>query len=278
MMVACPAMVALAVVITLGMMAVPIYLISLERRRRDRGVQVAATLLAGDVQRIRGGVRIVGTFGGVDTTVHYATRGSGNSTTRWTYVDCRLPAGYPLALHVRRHRWLDRGKVERGEMIDVVVGDPPFDDAFLVEGAPAEVVRGILSDDVRDFLLAHARVELETRGEGALRLAMYRWIHADDALRGALDCATAIAGAVRDATLGADAAAQRAAAPPEPAYRDLPADDRAVRAARAARAAEVEELEAARAERAARKRILVIAFTIVVVLVWAVMVVTTWRA
>lgn len=194
-----------------------------------------------------------GTYARVATRLAFESRGTGSTSENWTYVDCALPPGYPFTLHLERHGWFDAGKIERGEMIDVVVGDPPFDERFRIEGAPAEVVRRVLTAPVRAYLMAQARVEVVMKG-ALLRLAVRGWLDEVATARAAIDCATAIAGGVRDASLALDA--ELPLAHDGPAYRAI-ASDAPLQEARAARAAEVAKVDVVRAGRLARQRLMV---------------------
>ncbi len=51
--------------------------------------------------------------------------------------------------------------VAASESVDVVVGDPAFDTKFHVEGAPSDVIRAVLDEPVRRFLLARHPCRLE---------------------------------------------------------------------------------------------------------------------
>lgn len=191
------------------------------------------------------------TYRGVATRFAFETRGSGSHSESWTYVECALPAGYPFTLHVDRHGFFDAGKIERGTMVDVVVGDQAFDGAFRVEGAPAAVVQRVLTAPVRAYLLAQPRVDVATEHQ-RLRLAVRGWLERRDTAGAALDCATAIAGAVRGASLALDAEAPTAQE--GPAYRAI-ASDAPLQEVRAARAAEVRRVEAVRASRRSGERV-----------------------
>ena len=231
-------------------------------RRRDTLAEIAR-FLGGTSDAADG--RAAGAVDGVATTIRFVTRGSGSDRESWTEIECALPRGYPLSLHVGSHGWFDRGKIERGELVDVVFDDPPFDEAFLVEGAPVEIVRRLLDADARRFLLGQRRATLETRDDGTLRLSIRGWLEAEHEVRPALRCAARLAAGVRAATASVDAAIPPAAT--DSPYRPM-LDDAPVLEARAARAAEVEALDARRAERSARQKTLFAALAIGFVVIW----------
>jgi hypothetical protein len=191
------------------------------KQRRDSALVQLARHVSGTASR--NGVE--GAIDGVRVSLSYETRSSGSSSEAWTYVDAALPRGYPLTLRLRRHGWFDAGTIARGEMVDVIVGDPVFDEAFRVEGAPAEVVRRILQADARALLSAHDPVELDTQPDGTVRLAIRRWVEDVPAAGALLTRVARLATSIRGATLALDEAV-----PPTEAgspYRAM-TDDRSV--------------------------------------------------
>jgi hypothetical protein len=65
-----------------------------------------------------------------------------------------------IALELRRQTADEQRSVERGQAIDVFVGDPAFDATWIVEGAPPERVIRLLSDPpLRAQLLAFAQLD-----------------------------------------------------------------------------------------------------------------------
>ncbi|MCB9559684.1 MAG: hypothetical protein H6708_04690 [Kofleriaceae bacterium] len=217
-----------------------------EERQRDVLHQVATWVRGYPSTR---GTR--GTLEGVPIWFAHAVRGGdlAGAGENWTYVDCALPPGYPLSLLVRRSRPGDRRALRSGDMLHVDVGDPAFDAAFLVEAAPADVVRGILTAELRAFLMAQSEVELST-SPGQLRLALRSWLDDPEIAWQALCTAVRIAVRLRATILAADAAV--AMVPPTGApFRGIPGDA-PLRAVRDARAAEVDRVEAVRGTRRAR--------------------------
>ncbi|MBK9036517.1 MAG: hypothetical protein IPL61_35595 [Myxococcales bacterium] len=210
-----------------------------------------------------------GQLDGVRVRLEFATRGSGSSSESWTYVDGVLPSGYPLVLHLEEHGWFDAGKIARGEMIDVVVGDLPFDQKFRIEGAPADVVQRLLTPPTRAYLLAQRRVELTTT-PGNLRMAVRGWLEQPADARAALALVAGLASGLRAASLALDAEVPMTTGAGG-AYRAGP-DDAPLRAAREARAEEVARVEATRTARLARQRFIVIAIAVAIAAVLATMI------
>ncbi|MBA3502073.1 MAG: hypothetical protein H0T65_17045 [Deltaproteobacteria bacterium] len=209
-----------------------------------------------------------GDVGGAKIWFRMTTRGSGKSTTYWTEVDAEIPEKYPLLLLVRKHGWLDKGKIERGEMVDVVVGDAEFDERFLVEAAPAEVARILLDPRERSYLLQLVNLQFDidtirTAEKPVLRLSVRDWIYdINDAMR-ACEAMAAIAGRVRAAYAAVESAteARDVGSPYRPQL-----DDTEARGAAEARLAEVARVDGLRTSRLANQQ----AFAVVMVLLFVV--------
>lgn len=236
------------VLLTLGLIGAVAFFALAARARRKGVLAQLAQHLGGTA----GSNDVRGTHEGVAVHLQFATRGSGSSQTQWTYVDCPLPPGYPLTIHLEEHGWFDRGKIERGTMVDVEVGDAAFDEKFRVEAAPAEVVRQILTPPVCAYLMAARQAELTT-SDGALRLAQRGWLDQLDPARAAIATAVTIARGVRPAHAAADAAVARPIV--GGAYRGF-ADESPVREAQSARADEVARVEALRRQRSATQTLI----------------------
>lgn len=218
--------------------------------------------------------RAFGVRHGVAVTFEFATRGSGSDRESWTEIDVVVPAAYPLAIHVRRHRWLDKRAITRGDMIDLQMGDVAFDEAFLVEAAPEDVARVLLDASARRFLSLYQRVELDTmvvKDRKVLRFAVHGWIEHVPTANVAIDFVAAIGARVRDAYADVDreAPVTMGGSP----YRPEP-ERRSVRDASAARVAEVAALEANRARRAMHQKVVTVAIMIVILIliVWLAMI------
>jgi hypothetical protein len=191
---------------------------------------------------------------GPKVTYELTTRGAGSSAEYWTHIHVEVPAAYPLALHVRRQTGRDHRVIERGEMVDVVIGDPPFDEAFLIEAAPADVVRVLLDSRIRNVLDAHKNVDLDTvtrDGARCISLGIQGWLEDLERVREPISAMAQLGGRVRDAFAQADANIETA--PVGDPYRPIISDEPA-RAAQASREAEVEKVTAVRATREANAK------------------------
>lgn len=209
-----------------------------------------------------------GTYGGIPVLYTLGSRGTSSNWEAWTEVDVAIPPAYPLAIHVRRHRPRDQSLIARGDMIDVQVGDPKFDPLFLVEAAPADVVRILLDPETRGYLASHGEVELDTfterDGSGKLRLAIRGWYEELPDAMAAIAALVRLTSRVREAF----AIAEQATQPVDGGspYRPM-LDDTPVREAADARKRELVDLAAARARRSQSSA----AVVFVIVLLFAVL-------
>lgn len=185
--------------------------------------------------------------------LRFVTRGSGSSSESWTEIDVDLPAKYPFEMLIRRHGWFDRGKIERGTMIDVEVGDRAFDEEFLVEAAPADVVRKLLDAQVRAQLFHLPRFQLSTLSYApTLRLELRGWVE-PEVVSAAVAMMAAIANGLRTAYSQVEAETPPVIAG-SPFRQEL--DDGPARLAAAQREAEVEHVQRLRIERAQQSKVL----------------------
>lgn len=171
------------------------------------------------------------------------------SSKLWTEIDVELPGRYPLTLHVRRHNLFDKLAIERGNMVDIEVGDAEFDEDFLVESAPVDVVRRLLTPRVRRYFKEHRNVELCTPSdrEGILRLSLRGWTNDLSEADEALDVAIELSTRVREAFAEAVAETPSAPAAGSPFRQEL--DDRQALVAQARREIEVAQISHLRAKR-----------------------------
>jgi len=184
----------------------------------SRELRAVAEWLKGGYERRGRAAR--GTWEGVPTEVRFTLRGTGYERTvherRWTEVDVRVPRGYALSLYVRRHEALDPHEIRRDAMVDVELGDAEFDRQFLVEAAPAQIVRMVLDAPVRRWLTDHDGATLTTEQLGGLpilRLSAPTWL-APGAIMAAIDALAGISAAVRDAYAALETAALRGVGSP----------------------------------------------------------------
>jgi hypothetical protein len=151
-------------------------------------------------------------------------RGQGSASVLWTEISVPAPEG--LIVGIRRPTASEERDVKKGLAVAFRTGDPEFDEAFIVDGAPERRVREIIGDEeIRKGIFALRspntfviKYQVLT-AKGAFTLQMPGWI--EDADRAALAVRTM-------AKLGGVAAqaAGRARADAESGYRDQSGQDR----------------------------------------------------
>lgn len=185
---------------------------------------------------------ISGKVRGMLLDVHFVA-GSRNTPSHTTIDVAFSPC--PVLLHLRPQNADEERSVEQGQAIDLRVGDPAFDAAWIIEGAPAERVTRILADaGLRARLLAFARIERPSVKIEDGKVSLYRGgseVGPDAVDTERMELSLALAEAVM-----ADAATPLAPAETDPAlaaYRTAPSAD-------GSGAAKIAELKALRATRA----------------------------
>lgn len=158
-------------------------------RRTGALAQIAAGLAEGYVEPNESGV--IGTARGVTITFRFITKGSGSGAESWTEVVALGPFA-EIDLELRPSGVLESWQVARGDAVDVEVGDPAFDKAFVVEGAPAAAVKKLLDAPLRKDLLALAPLVAKTNERGAV-VEKRGWIEDVSKARVLIDIAAAIA-------------------------------------------------------------------------------------
>jgi hypothetical protein len=232
--------------------------ISARRVMNDRLFALAKTLGG----HLTSGNSVAGTYRHIQINYRFVTRGSGSNTEQWTEVRAQLPEAYPLAIHVRRQGWLDRGRIERGQVIDVELRDAAFDSRFLVEAAPAAVIAKLLDTQARQFLMRQAEATLETEDTDGkcLVLSVRGWIEDPPAAEHLVEELTRIVRRVREAFEATNTGTVEVTGSP---FREMPVVREDPHAAERQRA-EVVRLERKRASRFAHERLTAIVFLAVV--------------
>lgn len=189
------------------------------------------------------GESVCGTHHGVMVLLSLTTRDVDDSASPWTLVTAELPAKYPLELHVSEQTPSRERDVERGLRVDVTVGDPAFDAAYVVEAAPADVVCRLLDPDTRQLVRRVLVGGDLTTSERRLVMTVPGWLVDPARAMPAIELVARIASRVREAF--ADETVQAGI------YRDQP-DGAAERERIATREAEVAHVRAVRDSRHAR--------------------------
>lgn len=96
------------------------------------------------------GREIVGTLHGQPVRVCTVTRGSNDSRTTYTVISSRLSMPLDLGFKLRKHGFVNN-MFHASE--DHVVGDPRFDQTFIVSGDEVHRVRSLLGPRLRHLLL-----------------------------------------------------------------------------------------------------------------------------
>ncbi|MCC6998974.1 MAG: hypothetical protein IT370_30455 [Deltaproteobacteria bacterium] len=169
-----------------------------------------------------------------------------HQSAAYTTIECALPDGHTLVVALQPGR-------PGGGAPRLLTGDDHFDQAYHLEGAPADVVRRMFGDDVRRALLCTPGATLEVAPSGGHRVLRMTlpWVPSEDGTLPALArLVVVLAGRVREASAAADQAqpALLRGAPYRPMLDDAP-----MRQARSARRAEVTALAARLADRAATR-------------------------
>lgn len=98
-------------------------------------------------------------------------RGSSNTFE----VATAIPRHFPLLLEIRRESFSDVRAKRRDELVDLAVGDPVFDSAFVVEGAPADVVARLIGKPIQVLLMANTDGRVVLGDDHELAFHLDRW-------------------------------------------------------------------------------------------------------
>src|SRR5262245_6395947 len=141
------------------------------RRRMAAALDGAERVLEPRPARIRNGTALEGICRGHAILIEFAKDGN---KQRCSHVRVELPPR-PFALELRRLGFLEGWRIEHGQAVDVKLGDPSFDEQWVVEGAPADVVRRVLSPELRRRLHALDFDQLRQPGDRLLELRARGW-------------------------------------------------------------------------------------------------------
>ena len=135
------------------------------RANRRRLAVVEDTLRAMGAQPKRFGNNVQGTVRGV--AVSYQLDDSDENSPPRTVCRASLAGPAPaFEMDLRPQTASEERHVLRGRAIDLAMGDPAFDDAYIVEAAPSDIARAILDGRARaDLLAAHpCRLKVSSKG------------------------------------------------------------------------------------------------------------------
>lgn len=233
------------VALTLGIVAISIAVLVWTQRWQARRVVDLADQLGG---RHVGRSRVVCTRHGVDCVLVFS-----NGTSPYLTIAAKLPRAYPLVVLVRRRNSVDPGRIERGEIVHVSVGDAGFDREYLVEAAPADVARALFDPTTVAWLVRNRAFLLTTELHGdqpVLQLGFPTALQNSGFILDNVDQVARLASRVRDCYAAVDRPGRAAGLPyrPELEARDATAD----------RAREVEQVRGVREARRPPRPIVVL--------------------
>jgi hypothetical protein len=164
------------------------------------------------------------TVNGVTIIVRYALRSAGSSSVKSTQLGVRARdlAGPSVRffLDVRPAQAFEAAEVRSGRLRDIILGDPAFDDAFIVEAAPRDLLELVFDAAVRTEMLALLPLRIFSSEELAIEIEREGWIEDVEVLERLTRLAARLGGSIGPA---AHAAAEaRRAAPVKGGYRDGP--------------------------------------------------------
>ncbi|MCA9620590.1 MAG: hypothetical protein KC731_16320 [Myxococcales bacterium] len=130
--------------------------------------------------RLEDGGTVAGTLGDHAYRLKVTSRSVPGSDTSQMWLECHVPMDigdvvFDLTAVVPGAGGALLEEVRRGERRDVLLGDPAFDEAYVVEVAPEGLAPLALTADVRREILALAPLEIQLTGEGALMLGSCLW-------------------------------------------------------------------------------------------------------
>lgn len=133
---------------------------------------------------------VAGTLLGVRVIFRLTERSLSDSSEQWTEIDVAAPTDMVLVL--RPPSMWDKHCADRELLTDVEVGDPAFDESFVIDGAPAGAVRLVLDADIRQRLMRLRPFELATEHGAGLRMAKRGWLVDADVVRELIHVATSV--------------------------------------------------------------------------------------
>ncbi len=165
---------------------------------------------------------LAGVIRGVAVTVRFLVETYGSITLRPVEIEVPYAHGEPkVRFAIFPGQAVTASEIREGLMRDLEFGDPAFDAEYVVNAAPADVVRELLDGPTRASLL-ESRLAIRTSPK-ALIIRHDSWIDDAAKLESAVEFALSFAARIGPAAESASANA-RAAALTEP-YRDHKTDD-----------------------------------------------------
>jgi hypothetical protein len=216
-----------------------------QRQRRAEALTLAERLLTA-ARLDPASAQTAGHLDGFATQFRLTSRGSGSATMAWTEVEVSWPRA-EFSLELRRQSHEEERLRRRGLALTIEVGESAFDREYVVEAAPAEVARALLTPALRAELRAAGVAEVTTPEPGRFRLGCLGWAEEPEAIGALLGLAARLAAGVSAAFSSVDEASEAALAAGAPYRPQVPPEELA--RVRAARAAELDALDKIRRER-----------------------------
>ena len=170
---------------------------------------------------------------GVPVEIRFVMRSHGSSSSKWTEISVKSKhlKGFPMTFnfHVRPTEHGDAQDVRDGRTRDIVLGHAAFDEAFVVEAAPEEVVRRMLDATTRDHMLAEHPLRVISTPKNAILIERSDWVEDVDLLERLTKLTVRLAASIAPAAREA-AAARRHHGAQERGYRDRAPTDEEIRA------------------------------------------------
>lgn len=249
----------LAVAFPVGIIALIVVVVLRENKKRAQRRELVANAL-----RVQDPTVIVNektgtaacTFRGLPARFCFATRGSGSSAESWTEAEADVVHEH-FVLSIRRQKDRDEKLIQKGLAVDIQLGNPAFDAAYLVEGAPASLVVRLLTPAIQQKILDCNVDEIDERNTGMV-VARKGWREDQADIQAFVDLVVTLAERIAPAAAEAKLAD---APPPESAYRGAamsPGDQARWQSAQwnaaSQRQAEIAQVEQTRARRKAHER------------------------
>ncbi len=108
-----------------------------------------------------------GSVDGIELAYRLVTRGTGKNSESWTECDVTVDTTQ-LDIALRPQTRSEERWVKKGLARDLLVGDEAFDEKFIVEAAPAELAKRVLSEDLQTEFLEHHPLEVKISEQGLL--------------------------------------------------------------------------------------------------------------
>lgn len=148
------------------------------------------------------GNSVTGVCRGYTVRMSFVNRGWESNPNPWTDVEVRADL-HGVSLELRRQTHGETALEAQGLVRDLKTGDAVFDGAYVVEGAPVDIVLAWLDADARARLLA-MEAPLVELGTDDILLRRSGWIHDTMVLAGLIDLAATLAASLPAAIARAD--------------------------------------------------------------------------